>query len=94
MQWRTRIERPSGKFLRTYSTTELKYTYTLDFGDADGLVGRILTVRVKGRNIKGTSEDASILVVTIPERAAEVINLTADTLLLNASQDGVRADAT
>lgn len=82
----------TGKHLRSVSLYVLDYTYTLDMGDVDGLVGRTVKFRLKGKNIKGLSADAAVLTVTIPERPVVVSSITCDNSLITSDNSTIRAD--
>lgn len=83
-------EYPSGIHLHSVTVYGLAYTYTLAMGAVDGMVGRQITVNVRGRNLKGLSIDPADLVVVIPElptllpATADSLEPTADDLLNRA----------
>jgi hypothetical protein len=74
----TIFDSSTGRFLRRVTVNETRFTYTLDMGDADGLVGDTIIVRLKGVNVVGTSEDARTLTVRIPARQTITIEITLD----------------
>lgn len=88
------FEKPTGKFLHKFNTTDLQLTYTLEQGASDGLVGRLVLFRVRGVSIKGQSEDPAVLQVLIPEVPLAVINVTADSSVILSDSTTTKADHT
>lgn len=83
-------EATSGRLLRRSSVFAIAYTYTLDFGDSDGLIGREVKFLIHGHNIKGTSDGADYFQTIIPERI--IPSETADKTFTTTDKTEVQTD--